>query len=100
MAGISGSDDGKRRAAEIRGRKEKSQQRAGGKKRGDGVKRHRSAASNERRSDGGGRRRRGGSCNLHTLIKLLSGSLVLHVSAPSAPPARPHPHSLSFRDYL
>lgn len=92
MAGISGSDEEKRR-----GRKSHSR---GQKKRGDGVKRHQSAASNERRSDRGGRRRRGGSCNLHTLIKLLSGSLVLHVSAPSAPPARPHPHSLSFRDYL
>lgn len=37
---------------------------------------------------------RGGSCNLHTLIKLLFRSLALHVRAPSAPPTRPHIRSL------
>lgn len=63
----------------------------------DGLSRRRSAVSNDRKSGGGEtreRRRRGGSWNLHTLIKLLFGSLALDVSAPSAPPARPHPHSL------
>lgn len=69
----------------------------GGKKGGDGLNRRRSAVSNDRKSGRGERRERrcrGGSWNLHTLIKLLFGSLALHVSAPSAAPVRPHPHSL------
>lgn len=34
------------------------------------------------------------SCNLHMLIKLLFGSLALHVRAPSTPSVCPRPHFL------